>query len=354
MKLTQNLRGMSKLMLLLLLIIFFFVGAFLSYVWTMGFYAPNEFNLPSQANLTIENVQFYPEQPSFFNMTVLNPSYSAADAKIEQIIVHTSDGKSYAIDTTSPELSSLSIAPGKFETIKSFWNWANYTDQEVDVYVILASGSGPAVEVKTAFMNLTLTDIVFEPSITSTRFNITVESRGSLVSVDIDKITVNGAEVNNTTPALPYKLDPNATVTFTLHRNWADLQNSAVAIAIKTIQGYVALKTIKAPEVKPVISNVVFYNMTTSFFFNITIQNSAVPPVKLDIDSIGVYVEGQNVTITNGSVSPALPLTLDPSSTRLLTCTWDWSPFAGKNATITVYTAQGFKTSTGTAIPNIP
>lgn len=354
MKLTQNLRGMSKLILVLLLIIFFFLGAFLSYVWTMGFYAPSEFNLPSQANLTIENVQFYPEQPSFFNMTVLNPSYSAADAKIEQINVHTSDGRSYAIDTTLPELSSLSIAPGKFETIKSFWNWANYTGQEVDVYVILAKGSGPAVEVRTAFMNFTLTNIVFEPSITSTRFNITVESKGSPVSVDIDRITVNGAEVNNTTPALPYKLDPNATATFTLYRNWADMQNTAVTVAAETSQGYVALKAITAPEVKPVISNVVFFNMTTSFIFNITIQNSAVPPIKLDIDSIGVYVEGQNITITDGSVNPALPKTLDPGSSLLLTCTWDWSPFAGKNTTITVYTAQGFKTSTETTIPNIP
>lgn len=354
MKLTQNISGISRLVLLLLLIIFFFIGALLSYVWTMGFYAPNEFNLPSQANLTIENVQFFPEQPSFFNMTVLNPSYSAADSKIEQINVHTADGKSYAVGTTSPELPSLSIAPGKFETIKSFWNWANYTNQKVDVYVILASGSGPAVEVETAFMNLTVTDVFFEPSITSTRFNITVESKGSPVSVDINEITVNGVEVNNTTPTLPYKLDPNATTTFTIRRDWADLQNTTVAIAVKTIQGYMALKAITAPEVKPLISDVVFFNMTTSFFFNITIQNSAAPSVKLDIDSVRIYVEGQNITITGGSVSPSLPHTLDPSSTLSLMCTWDWSPFASKNATISVYTSQGFKTSAEITIRNFP
>lgn len=354
MKLAKDPKGLSKVALLLLLIIFFLSGAILSYVWTMGPYAPGEFSLPNQQSLTIENIKFFPEYPDFFNMTVLNPSYSPSNAKIEQINVHTSDDKIHAITMTSPELYSLSIAPGESETIKSYWNWANYTDQKVDVYVILAEGSGPAVEVKTAFMNLTVANIVFEPSITSTRFNITVESRGSPVSVDIDNITVNGANVTDTTPALPYKIDPNATVTFTLSRDWADLQNTTVTIAIKTTQGYIALKSITAPQAKPIISNVVFFNMTTSFFFNITIQNSAVPPVKLDIDSIGIYVEGQNITIENGSVSPALPQTLDPSSTRLLACTWDWSPFAGKSATITVYTAQGFKASTEITIRNFP
>lgn len=354
MKLIRDLTGISRLILLLLFIIFFFIGGLLSYVWTMGFYAPNEFNLPNQASLTIENVQFYPENPNFFNMTVLNPSYSPTNAKIQQIKVHTSDGKTQAISSTSPELSTLSIAPGKSELIKSFWNWANYTNQDVDVYVILAEGSGPAVQVKTAFMNLTLTDIVFEPSITSTRFNITVESMGSPASVDIDKITVNGAQVNDTTPKLPYKLNPNATATFTLSRDWADLQNTTVIMVVETSQGYMAVQSINAPQVKLIVPNVVFYNITTSFLFNVTVQNSANPPVGLDINSIRIYVEGQNITIESGSVSPPLPQTLNPSSSLLLKCTWDWSPYAGKNATITVYSVQGFKTSTEATIPSIP
>ncbi len=130
MNLTQNLKGLSKLALLLLFVISFLLGAILSYVWTMGFYSPIEFSLPNQPSLTIENVQFYPEQPTLFNMTVLNPSYSPSDAKIEQINVHTTDGKFHSVASTSPTLSSLSIAPGKSETITSYWNWANYTDQK--------------------------------------------------------------------------------------------------------------------------------------------------------------------------------------------------------------------------------
>ncbi len=352
MNLTQNLKGLSKLALLLLFVISFLLGAILSYVWTMGFYSPIEFSLPNQPSLTIENVQFYPEQPTLFNMTVLNPSYSPSDAKIEQINVHTTDGKLHSVASTSPTLSSLSIAPGKSETITSYWNWANYTDQKVDVYVILAEGSGPAIEARTAFMNLTVTDIVFEPSITSTWLNIRVESKGSPVSVDIDKISVNETEVTDTTPALPYKLDPNATVTFTLRHDWADLQNKTVTVAVRTTQGYVAAKSVNTPQMKLGVSSIAFDSVATSYF-NITIENSQASAAKVDINLITANVEGQNITIE--ITDPALPQSLEPGSDPLLLkCTWDWSSFKGKSVIITVYTAQGFKGSMETTVPNTP
>lgn len=348
-KLAQNLKGLSTPVLLLLLIIFFLLGAVLSYIWTMGFYAPSELNLPTFSNLTIEEIKFYSEQPDFFNMTVLNPSYSPFDAKIEQINVHTNDGKSYSIITTLPDLPSLSIAPGRSETIKSYWNWANYTDQKIVVYVILAQGSGPVVEVQTAFMNLTLTSIILEPAITSTRFNITVESTASPVSVDIDMISVNG-EAANATPALPYQLSPNVTVNFTVDRDWAALQNKTVTVAVHTTQGYETSKSIIAPQMELNISSVVFDPVVTSHF-NLTVGSLAVSAVNVDLNSLKVYVEGQNITI---DTDPDLPQALSPGSALALKCLWDWSSFKGKNVEIVIYTAQGFKTSTEAPVPNGP
>jgi len=107
---------------------------------------------------------------------------------------------------------------------------------------------------------------------------------------------------------------------------------------------------VTVPQVKLNISNIVFFNITDSFYFNATIQNSAESAAKVDINKITVLVEGQNITI----VVPALPQTLEPDSTVQLACTWDWSPFRGKNATITVETIQGFKASTEATVPSTP
>jgi len=352
-KLTQNVRGISKLLMLLLLIVFFLLGAILSYVWTMGFYAPSEYNLPSQTSVTIENVHFPPEDATFFNVTLLNPSYSQSDAVVDRIKVSTSNDIVHLITSTSPTLP-LTLAPGKSQTIKSFWNWTRYTDQTVDVYVLIVGGSGPAIQAKTPFMNLTVASVIFEPSVTSTRFNVTVQSMGSPVDVDINKITVNAEAVTDVTPTLPHQLNPNASITFTLHRDWADLQNKTVSVVVQTAQGFEAFKTVTGPLMKLNVSNIQFFNTTaTAFYFNVTIQNSAVSPAGVDVNLVTVYVEGQNITI--GTVTPNLPQALQPDSTLLLTCTWDWNQFKGKSATVTVYTAQGFKSSsTETTIPDTP
>jgi len=353
-KLARNPKGISRLATMLLLIVFFLLGAVFSYIWTMGFYAPNEFKLPSQTSVTIEDVKFFAEDATFFNVTVLNPSYSRSDAMVDRIQVSTSDGKVHSVASTLPELR-LSLAPGTLQTIKSFWNWGNYTGQTVDVFVLIVGGSGPAVEARTPFMNLAVTNVIFEPSVTSTSFNITVASALSPVSVDIDEIVVNGAGVANVTPTLPYQLNPNASVSFTLYRDWTDLQNKTVSVTVRTKQGYVAYKSVTSPRVILNVSDIVFFNTTaTSFYFNLTIQNSAESAARVDINKITVFVEGQNITIGDGDVVPALPQTLEPNSAVQLTCTWDWSPFKGKNATITVDTVQGFKASKEATVQSTP
>jgi len=354
-KLAQNLKGISKLVVLLLLIVFFLLGATLSYVWTMGFYAPSEYKNPSQPSVAVENVHFPPEDATFFNVTLLNPSYSPSNAVIDKIKVSTNDGKVYSITSTSPALP-LTLSPGKSQTIQSFWNWTRYIDQTVDVYVLIVGGSGPAIQAKTPFMNLTVANVIFEPSVTSSRFNVTVQSMGSPVSVDINKISVNGVAVTITsiTPTLPYQLNPNVSVTFTLHRDWTDLQNKTVSVAVQTRQGFAAYMDATAPQVKLNVSVTDFFNTTeTAFFFNVTVQNSAVPPARVDINSITVQVVGQNIT-TVEVVNLVLPQPFEPNSSLVFKCKWNWNAFKDKNVTVTVYTTQGFTGSTETKVPNTP
>jgi len=143
MRLIHDVKGISKLIFILLLLVSFIVGALLSYIWTMGYYASLEFHLPSQKNITIENVEFFSvENVTFFNVTILHPSYSpSTDVEIKQITVSTDDGLLHSPTATDPQLPQP-LARGSSLTVKSFWNWANYTGQTVNVIAFVADGSG--------------------------------------------------------------------------------------------------------------------------------------------------------------------------------------------------------------------
>jgi hypothetical protein len=146
MRLFQSKRGISSVALILLLLISFIIGAVLSYMWTIGYYVSSEYSLPSQANITIENVQFSPENTTLFNVTVLNPSYSS-NVTIEQIKVETiTDGNIHDVVTT---MLPFKLSRGTSQTFTCIWNWGNYTGHALNVIVLLSEGSGATLKAST-------------------------------------------------------------------------------------------------------------------------------------------------------------------------------------------------------------
>jgi len=344
--LIHGVKGVSKLLLILLLLIDFVLGALLSYIATMGYYAPLEFHLPSRANVTIEKVEFYAENATFFNVTILNPSYSPSTVAIDEIMVSTDDGLLHEITDTFPSIRVL--APGRSQTYKAYWNWGNYTGQTVNVFALVADGSGATFQKITPFMNLTVASVDFDPTISAANFTVTVQSLGSQTFMNITRITLNGEEVT-VSPLLPYGLDVNASATLTLTRAWSDLQGKNATVSVETLQGFTAQKSQVVPEVLK-IPSIVFNALNTSSF-NLTVQNVATPQTSLDISQVKVEVQGETVTIEN--VAPALPYPLQPASEVLLVCSWNWGGYQGQGAkaTVTVYTQQGFSVSTEASIP---
>jgi len=241
MRLIHDVKGISKLILILLLLVSFILGALLSYIWTMAGY----YHLPSHANVTIENLEFYAENATFFNVTLLNPSYSLSTVKIEQIMVSTNDGLLYNVINTLPSLPS-DLAPSDSQTFKAYWNWANYTGQTVNVIAFVKEGSGPTFKKITPFMNLTIASVNFDPAVSTTNFTVTVQSTGSQTFMNITRITLNGEDID-VSPLLPYTLNVNASATFTLNRAWSDLQGENVTVNVETLQGFTAHKSQVVP-----------------------------------------------------------------------------------------------------------
>lgn len=146
MRLLQSTDGVSKLIFIISLLVALIVGATLSYVWTMGYYASEEYKLPEKTTLSIEAVEFSAQDTTFFDIVILNPSYSPSSVNVTQIAIST-DGVVLQNVEALPSLP-YPLNTGSSQTFKGFWNWANHTGQIIKIVVFVADGSGATAQVR--------------------------------------------------------------------------------------------------------------------------------------------------------------------------------------------------------------
>jgi len=344
MKLAQNTKAISKLSLILLMLISFVIGAFLSYLWVIGGVTELGITIPNKTTVAITNVSFTPQNTSFFNLTLLNPSYSPSKAVITRITTSTEDEKIYDVTTVDPPLPYELLEKNE-QTFQCLWNWANYTGQTMGISVFIKDGSGPTYEAPTPLVDL-ITDVHFDSSVSITHFNITIQSHeNSVTYVNITDVTVQAItlEAENVTPSLPYTLNPNSSVTFNCLWDWTDYQNASVTIAVGTLQGYTSYTTYLTPN--PVILKVTdaLFSEPDINHFNITIRNSELSPSYLNISKITLTLENETIVEINGTeIEPSLPCTLNPDSSITLECPWNWTTYRNKNVTLSVHTIQNY------------
>lgn len=145
MRLVQNAIGISKLILILLLLISAIVGGVLSYMWTEGYYQSISFRIPETATVTITNVNFDSQDLTFFDLALLNPSFSPSSVSVTQIMVSTEDSVLHNVEDVDPFLPyELQISESK--TFKCIWNLTDYTGKDIKVHVFVADGTGTNLE----------------------------------------------------------------------------------------------------------------------------------------------------------------------------------------------------------------
>jgi len=172
---------------------------------------------------------------------------------------------------------------------------------------------------------------LLNPSYSPTEANVTeiVASTGK----DIHNIT----EVH---PLLPYRLLKGEEETFECVWNWANYTGETVKIVVFIADGSGSAYEVETSPVELMITAVIFTPVDTTHF-NVTLYNSADSPIDLNFTRITVTMEnGTTFEITE--IAPSLPRLLSPNSYNAFNCSWDWSNYRGKNATISVYTSQGY------------
>jgi len=365
MRLVHGVTGISKIILVLLLLISFILGAVFSYVYTMGYYAPSEFRLPDKSSITIQSVEFNKQDTHFFDVTVLNPSYSPSDVNITRIEARGTDDNIVNVMTDTVPSLPYSLQRGHSQTFRATWNWADYTgirlpytDRPVEIRVFIADGSGVILESKKPLTRLIITELVFNQSISVNHFNVTIQNLASSEThVNVTTIAIEGNQVpiDKVAPQLPYTLNPgDDPVRFQCFYNWAGLMGQGATIGVSTQEGYIAQRTITLP--KPVTldipsSQIIFNTTISTQKFNITVTNSANSSTYVTVGRITVAVGQQapvNITQWTAYTSPILGI----NESILIACTgWEWSTYTGQTARITVYTTQGFIVSKETQIP---
>jgi hypothetical protein len=118
MRLLRDAAGISRIFLIVLLVIAFIFGALFSYIYTMGYYAPFEFLLPDKPVFAIQSAEFSKQDTSFFDVTVINPSYSQSGVNITGIEARTNDdNRIHTVTSTVPEMP-LVLPRGQSQTFR--------------------------------------------------------------------------------------------------------------------------------------------------------------------------------------------------------------------------------------------
>lgn len=347
--------NINKILFAMVLIAVFTAGAFLSYLWVVGYYVSLQLKAPEKPILSIGGFLASAEDPSFFNITILNPSFSPSETYILEILVLTEDNVAHKIASTSPAIPSggYKLNVGDSLTLKCSWSWLNYVGQQINIVVLVREGTGGALRATLPTVELSVTSVVESPE-RGDHLNITVvNSNVSVASVNLAgvEIIVDGALYEaETEPNLPIKLEPGVPVSLICRWNWADHQNKTITIIARTSQGYVA----KAVHTLPVYANLVIqgveFNPTNTTYFNITILNSESSLIPLTITSIEITLEN-SVLVKPTSIIPSLPFMLDVNMTATFLCEWDWSAYRGKEISIGVLTEQSYRAKITYKIP---
>lgn len=311
---------------------------------------------PPSVLLTITGTVFNATETNQFNVTVKNSPFSILDANITAIGVTPKGAQETLIANVTPALYYM-LSPNSSVEFNCLWNWTAYQGENVTISVYAVGYTANYTAALPPQVNLTITEVLFNTTATTT-FNVTVQNPElSPISVNITRITVrmeNGTtyEINETTPALEYTLYPNTTITFTCTWDWTNYRSKNATVTVYTREDYRASYTQATPARVILTITDVGFNTTDTGHFNVTVQNSELSSINVDIINISVTL-GNGTTFNVTDITPALPYTLPINSSVTFICSWNWSAHQNETLTITIYTQQGYTASTPKTTPQI-
>jgi hypothetical protein len=304
------------------------------------------YNVPANKTiLDVENAQFSVANFSYFNVTVLNPSYSASAVNVSAFrLTVEATNQTYDVNTVEyPQSLPFSLARGSRQTFECIYDWSGIAGQTVRIDFLPANIS--------TFSNVYIlpsASLKLAPNFDATQsvnyFNLTVENPPDSTNLTISDVTTFGESIKDfLTPTLPYLLPINQSVTFTCHLNWEDLFTENVTMNVTTTEGYETSYTTSAlPGAVLTLSNASFDYSDTSYF-NVILTSTSESTTYATVRALNLTLANESTSLSTVpplNISEGLPIGINQSLT--LRCFWNWNHVRDEKITLQAYTRQNF------------
>jgi len=347
MTLLTNKKAISTIILIILILCSLVFGALMSYLWVMG----NYYNMPENTTLLIVTNAVFPGAPAidltYFNVTILNPSYSISDVNITAFRLSV-EGKNevYNITATDPEPLPFLLRRGTEHTFKCKKNWSNFAGETVRIEPVAANTSTKSYLYTTPRVKLTLTPY-FDATKSVEYFDLAIENSASITNITLSEIMLFDASISkNVTPSLPYPLSPNLYRVFRCDWNWESLKKQNVTITVKSSEGYETNYTTNKLLGAILDIQEVKFDYGDVTYFNLTISNSEDSTASATINRINLTLQDETTVVINKTIPPinvqSVFNMILPNETTTFKCLWNWTQHRNETLTVNAYALEDF------------
>lgn len=362
----NNRSAISTLPLVILLLVSGLFGAVLSYLWTVGYYVDIGTRIPEGVTtITIMNATFQREDCTYFNVTVLHPTYSAADANITSIALLTSTNDMKVPWKILPP-PPYPLERGEDVTFQCNLDWGEYAGQMITVAIFVEDGSGGTSSYQTEFAKVEITEIRYNTTNTINQFNISIRNRSNIpldlesIHLGEERIPSENISVNSQNTTFPYKILENKSQVFSCYFPLWDAENNtgylgnSSDITITTTQGYSDIFSVDFSDpVMLFLSNVTNPQSNQTQFI---LGNVPLSPHHVNLGNITITVSNDTFAETfTVAETNATDFLLEKGANITILCEDErinWDAWKGKMITIKVYTSQGFIAKREEVIPS--
>jgi len=339
-RIKRDFRAVSTLLAVVLILAAAILGGLISYMWAIApFYATPP---SSNVSLVITSASFPLYHADYFEVTVLNPSYSSFGTNVTNIYLTIGGEASlFNVTNTNPVLP-IFLDVGASATVRCNFNWGSYAGKNITVSVSPQDGTGALYTVQPAFVKLTAS-AYFNATETVENFFMTVQNdANSAINLTLSSVSVDAATVSAVSIILPRILGKGESVSFLCNYDWQLLPTPDVTVG--TQEGYTAEVTEQVNASAGLFVNDVQFNETNPGQISVTLSSSSDSTTLVDIANVTI-AHGNATDVMNETISnPSLPYPLNIGSNVTLNFAWNWADqsYRSINITVTAKTTQGF------------
>jgi hypothetical protein len=341
----EHTKAVSTILFVLLNLTSLIIGGLVAYLWVMSSY----YNMPSYPSLSVETVVFSPQDFTYFNVTVLNPSNAVSDVNVTafEVIVE-GQNEALSVGTAQPTLPFL-LRIGVRQNFKCVENWSGLAGKNLTVKPLTDLNSSAVSQTYvTPMVNVSVSGFDYSEDVG--HFNVTVQnSQESAVNVTVTDIRVFDVSVN-CTPPLPVPLQIGQEQNIRCVYDWANLGGENLTITVFTDVGFEQVyETNPLQSAFLTVSDVQFYRTDTGHF-NITVSSQD--------SQASATLRGVNVTLADNTtlaletipvLNSSIAVPVSANGTQTITCLWNWSTHRDEQVIIEVFTKEGFNVENAVA-----